>query len=143
MKIWGRDLVARQIATCLVFFVAAQLSYGLPAQSQTAAQQDSRATQVAENATSGAPLPDAPAPQQQAAPPASAQQDNGQKPVGTAVAPVMRPSGVAGSSPSGAAIAPAKQRRVHRILIRVAIIVGAAAAVGAVAGLSRASSSHP
>ena len=44
-----------------------------------------------------------------------------QKPVGTAAAPVTRPTGIAGARPSGAAIAPAKQRRVHAIFIRVAL----------------------
>lgn len=144
MNTWGRDLVRRQIAACLAFVVAAQLSYGaaLPPQ-QTTQQQCAPATQVAENAGSSAPLPDAPVPQQQPATPAPDQQQSGQKPVGTAAAPVTNPAGVAGARPSGAAIAPAKQRRVRRILIRIGILVGAAAAVGTVVGLSEASSSRP
>lgn len=145
MKIWGRDLVSRQIAACLVFIVAAQLSYGAPLPpQQSAARQSAPATQVAENDGGSSGLPEAPAPQQQdAAPPSGDQQSNPQKPVGTAAAPVTRPSGVAGSRPAGAAIAPAKQRRVRRLLVRWGIVLGAAAAVGTVAALSYGSQSRP
>jgi hypothetical protein len=109
------------------------------------------------------PLPAAPQPQlianqsQPAAPDAgspqsspqdrqssSATQQNSQtQPVGTAVAPVLKPEGVPGSRPAGAAIAPAKQRRVRRFTIRVALLVGAAIAVGTVAAASLGSPSHP
>jgi len=65
------------------------------------------------------------------------------KPVGTAVAPYEKTTGVTGSRPAGAVIAPAKQRRVHAIFIKIAIVVGAAAAVGAVVALSHASPSQP
>lgn len=142
MKTWVREIFARQIACCLVVLLAAQLGYGAQAPAGWSAQQNSKTVQVAENTPGGAPLPDAPAPQQQA-PAAQNQQDNGQKPAGTAVAPVTHPAGIAGSSPSGAAIAPAKQRRVRRIMISVGILLGAAAAVGTVAALSHASSSRP
>ncbi|MFP5236534.1 MAG: hypothetical protein ACLGSD_11585 [Acidobacteriota bacterium] len=143
MKTWERVLFARQIACCLVLSVAAaQLSYGAQQPAGWSAQQNSKTVQVAENTGVGAPLPEAPTPQQQAPAPQN-QQDNGQKPAGTAVAPVTHPAGIAGSSPSGAAIAPAKQRRVRRIMIRLGIVLGAAAAVGTVAALSHASSSRP
>jgi hypothetical protein len=66
-----------------------------------------------------------------------------QSPVGTAAARTANPSGIAASEPAGAAIAPAKQRRVRTILISVAAVVGTAAAVGVVAGLSAASPSRP
>ena len=144
MKIWGRDLVSRQIAACLVFIVAAQLSYGAPLPpQQSVARQNAPATQVAENDGGGSALPEAPAPQPEAAPASGDQQSNPQKPVGTAAAPVTRPSGVAGSRPAGAAIAPAKQRRVRRLLVRWGIVLGAAAAVGTVAALSYGSQSRP
>ena len=71
------------------------------------------------------------------------QQNQPQKPVGTAAGPVTRPAGVAGARPSGAAIAPAKQRRVHAFYFRVGIIVAAAAATGAVIALSHASPGRP
>lgn len=65
-------------------------------------------------------------------------------PVGTAAAPDMRPEGTPASAPAGAAIAPAKQRRVKSFSVRVALLVGAAVAVGIVAGaaLGSSSSSH-
>jgi hypothetical protein len=65
------------------------------------------------------------------------------QPVGTAAAPYEKTMGIAASRPAGAAIAPAKQRRVRTILISVGVIVAAGVAVGSVAGLSHASSSHP
>jgi hypothetical protein len=66
-----------------------------------------------------------------------------QAPVGTAVAPYEKTTGVAASRPAGAVIAPAKQRRARSFAIRVAIVVGAAVAVGTVVALSRGSSSRP
>jgi hypothetical protein len=152
---------SRLIAAVLILLVAAQMSEAaaLPIQElqqQTAPVQPAapapapRAdTQVAQTAE----LPESPVPaqQQNTAQPGpglassssqDAQQD-AQKPVGTAAGPSTRPVGVAGSRPSGAAIAPAKQRRVKAILIRVSLIVAGAAAVGAVVGLSEASPSKP
>jgi len=81
--------------------------------------------------------------QQASAPDADQQQNQPQKPVGTAAGPVTQPVGIAGARPSGAAIAPAKQRRVRAFFIRVSIILAAAGATGAVIGLSHASPSHP
>jgi hypothetical protein len=66
-----------------------------------------------------------------------------QKPVGTAAAEPIRASGVAGSQPAGVAIAPAKQRRVRTIVLRVGVIVGAGVAVGSVIALTEATSSKP
>jgi hypothetical protein len=51
--------------------------------------------------------------------------------------------GVAASRPAGAAIAPAKQRRVRTILISLGVIAGAGIAVGSVAALSHGSPSRP
>jgi len=70
-------------------------------------------------------------------------QSGAQKPVGTAAAPYERTMGVAASRPAGAAIAPAKQRRVRTFLISAGLIAGAAIAVGSVAALSHASASRP
>ncbi len=87
-------------------------------------------------------LPSAPTPQPaQQAP--SQQQSSPQQPVGTAAAPYEKPTGVPGSRPAGAVIAPAKQRRVRAIVIRVGIVLAAGAAVGAVVGLSKATHSSP
>ncbi|HEX4065040.1 MAG TPA: hypothetical protein VHZ09_03375 [Acidobacteriaceae bacterium] len=76
----------------------------------------------------------------QTPPPASQQP---RQPVGTAAAPYIGPGGVPASRPAGAAIAPAKQRRVRIYAIRIALLVGAAVAVGTVVGASEASSSRP
>lgn len=75
--------------------------------------------------------------------PSEAQQNSTSKPVGTAAAPYEKTTGVAASRPSGAAIAPAKQRRARSILIKVGVLVGAAVAVGTVVALSSASPSRP
>lgn len=72
------------------------------------------------------------------------QQQNGTStPVGTATAPYEKTTGAAASRPAGAVIAPAKQRRVRSILIRVGVLLGAAVAIGTVVGLSSASPSRP
>jgi hypothetical protein len=152
---------SRHIAALLVLMVAAQMSGAAvlaaqepqqpaPVQQPAPAQQP----QTAANQTGkpGADMPEAPDPAAQQSQPAeqefamrsqdSSSQD-AQQPVGTAAAPYTRPTGVAGSRPSGAAIAPAKQKRKKALLIRVGLIVGGAVAVGAVVGLSKASPSHP
>lgn len=66
-----------------------------------------------------------------------------QEPLGTAAAESAPTTGVAASRPAGAALAPAKQRRVRSILIRVGVVVGIGAAVGTVVALSEASPSRP
>ena len=105
------------------------------------------------------PLPDAPVPQQavqqqpakpaqNTAPAPGNQQDQTNQqttsqPVGTAVAPAIKPEGATASRPAGAAIAPAKQRRTRTFAIRMALIVGAAVAVGTVAAASLGSPARP
>lgn len=66
-----------------------------------------------------------------------------QRPVGTAAAEAPRSKGVTAAQPSGVAIAPAKQRRVRTLVIRVGAIVAAGAAIGAVIGLAEATPSRP
>jgi len=70
-------------------------------------------------------------------------QPSPQKPVGTAVAEAPPTSGIAASQPAGVAIAPAKQRRVRTIVLRMGAIVGAGVAVGSVVALTAATSSKP
>ena len=118
-------------------------------------EQDKPATQspAGRNVVAEGALPENPAPAQQAEPAPSqpaeatggpaAQQNGDHKPVGTAAAPYERTMGIAASRPAGAAIAPAKQRRVRTILISVGVIVGAGIAVGSVAALSHGSPSRP
>lgn len=104
------------------------------------------------------PLPSAPAPHVQtadgqsnggqnqnghAAPADQQKPPNPNEPVGTAAAPVVTPEGAPASRPAGAAIAPIKQRRTRSFAIRVALLVGAAVAIGTVAGTTLASPSRP
>ena len=71
------------------------------------------------------------------------QQAPSQKPVGTAAAGAIPVSGVAASQPTGVAIAPAKQRRVRTIVLRMGAILGAGVAVGSVVALTQATPSKP
>ncbi len=156
--------VFRQVAACLVLclmFPSSEIG--------TAAAQQAVAKKSASNAPSpegppGEPatgsiiatnaLPDSPEPASPQAEPqgvrdgssqssSSQQQQGPAQPVGTAAAPYEKTMGIAASRPAGAAIAPAKQRRVRTILISVGVIVAAGVAVGSVAALSHGSSSHP
>jgi hypothetical protein len=73
-------------------------------------------------------------------------QDPGQKtqrPVGTAAAEAPKTKGVTAAQPSGIAIAPAKQRRVRTIVLRVGAMVAAGAAVGTVIALTEGTPSRP
>lgn len=110
------------------------------ANSPEATAEDARNESADSLPSAPTPMPAQQAPAQQA--PAQ-QQSTPQQPVGTAAAPYEKPTGVSGSRPAGAAIAPAKQRRVRAIVIRVAIVLAAGAAVGAVVGLSKATHSAP
>jgi len=64
-------------------------------------------------------------------------------PLGTAVAEPLQTTGVAASRPAGIAVAPAGQRRVRTILIRVGSLVGAGVAIGTTMALSQGSTSRP
>lgn len=141
----------REIAVLLALVLTISTGEGGTALAQQASQgaNASNASAVSETA-----LPDNPAPAtsqssdqaQQAAgqqPGSVEPQTDARKPVGTAAAPYERTMGVAASRPAGAAIAPAKQRRVRTIFISVGIIVGAGIAVGSVAALSHGSPSRP
>jgi hypothetical protein len=88
--------------------------------------------------TDNAPQQATPAPQ-----PANTQEQKPQRPVGTAAAEAPKVSGITAAEPAGVAIAPAKQRRVRTIVIKVGAILAAGAAVGAVVALSEATSSKP
>lgn len=66
-----------------------------------------------------------------------------QQPTGTAAAQQGKISGSALSEPAGVAIAPAKQKRVRSILIKMGFIAGAGIALGTVAALSSASPAKP
>jgi cytoskeletal protein RodZ len=79
----------------------------------------------------------------QAEPPQNQTPSTPQKPVGTATAEAPDTSGIAASQPAGAAVAPAKQRRVRTIVIKVGAIAAGAVALGTVVALTEATSSKP
>jgi len=90
--------------------------------------------------------------QQQTTSPAPAQSTNQssegqdqklQRPVGTAAAEAPKVNGVTAAEPAGVAIAPAKQRRVRTIVLKVGAIIGAGAALGTVIALTEATPSKP
>lgn len=64
-------------------------------------------------------------------------------PLGTATAQKGATRGGVASKPAGEAIAPAKQRQVRSLLIKVGLIAAGAAAIGTVVGLTRGTSSVP
>jgi hypothetical protein len=161
-------LTERMMGGCLALILSAPTAKAaaMPWQDATPARQEQSAPlngpqtadsgngkQNADAAQSEAPLPDAPEVAQSTSPssgqngsshPSKDQQQNGgAAPVGTAAAPAVKATGVAGSRVSGAAIAPAKQRRVHTFLIRVAVIAAACVAVGTVVALTHATPSEP
>lgn len=147
-------LSSRLIAVCLTVLLAVPMPMAAAAQQASSAplpDAPAPATQALKSETAMAQPPAAPAEgwsssqaqQAPAAQDADPQQNQPQRPVGTAAGPATRPTGVAGASTSGAAIAPGKQRRVHALYFRVGIIVAAAVATGAVIALSRTSSGRP
>ena len=85
------------------------------------------------------PLPDGPTPQKQ-------EQQNKKKdqaPLGAATAQKGPTAGGAASRPAGNAIAPAHQRQVRSLLIKIGAIAAGGAAIGAVYALTRGTSSKP
>jgi hypothetical protein len=142
---------SKAIAVCMALLLAAPVSaVAQPAQQSTAPAQNTSTTQDAATQDAGAPAAQngtAHDAQNVAAQSVAGQNGAGQNAptpaVGTAAAPAETSAGIAASRPAGAVIAPAKQKRRHTILIRVAVVVGAAVAIGTVAALSHASASEP
>jgi glucose/arabinose dehydrogenase len=127
----------QQLASCLAMLLIA-LSAASPASAQQAAAESPAKDPGAQ------PAPASPNTEQAGTAQAQTGQQNGNtQPVGTAAAPYGNTTGVAASRPAGAVIAPAKQRRVRTILIRIGVVVGAGVAIGTVAALSHGSSSEP
>jgi hypothetical protein len=81
--------------------------------------------------------------EQQSTTPGQTQLPPPQRPVGTAAAEAPIVSGVTAAQPAGVAVAPAKQRRVRTIVLRVGAIVGAGVAVGTIVALTAGTSSKP
>ena len=138
--------VARQGSSLLLAAVLAG-PMGWSAAAQTTTQSGSSTSPTTAPQSQTAPAASAatpPSASQSSAPPAApAPQMQIAPPQGVAIAPYEKNTGVAASRPAGAVIAPGKQRRRRSILIRVGLILGAAAAIGTVVGLSAASSSRP
>ena len=115
-----------------------------PARPLDREQQEDKASQDILNRNH---LPDSPAKtpaiEELPAAPSTAMKVQRQEPTGTAAAPAGRISGSAASQPAGVAIAPAKQRQVRSLLIKVGAIAGAGIALGTVYGLSKASPATP
>jgi len=99
------------------------------AQSQDASSQRSGSSQTAST------------PFQQSA--VTTQDQKPDRPVGTAAAEAPKVSGITAAEPAGVAIAPAKQRRVRTMVLKVGAIVGAGAALGVIIALSEATPSKP
>jgi hypothetical protein len=135
-----QSFLRRPIAILMAVLLAAPLS--LAAQQPAPAQQPQ-----SPSSAPAATQQDAPAletrPQSGTTQAPDQQPANSNKPVGTATAPYEKATGIAASRPAGAVIAPAKQRRARTFFIRIGIVVGAAAAIGAVAALSHSSPSQP
>jgi cytoskeletal protein RodZ len=115
----------------------------VPAQTQSATDANAGA---ANSSASAQPLPDAPSTTAQAnanQTPANNAQDQQAEPAGTAAAQIGKLKGGPASKPAGAAIAPAKQRRVRSLLIKLGVLAGAGVAVGTVYALSQGSPSRP
>jgi len=172
MKIAGW-LTEKVIGGCLVLMLTAPSAKAavMPRQDEAASRVAQRTSQsgtqnVVPDSGNGKPtvnsaqpdtsIPDAPEVALLQNPPSNGQNSSSQpsqdpqqngatptEPVGTAAAPGITRTGVAASKPAGAAIAPAKQRRVRTILISLAVVAAAGVAVGTVAGISRTSPSQP
>lgn len=82
-----------------------------------------------------------PQPSQPAAAPQQRPATN--EPVGTAAAPAPTVSGGPASKPAGTAIAPAKQRQVRSLVLKIGAIAAAGATLGIVYGLTRSTPSVP
>lgn len=141
-KEWCRRQTTRLVACALALLLSAQFSAAAtdrlpdapqpaaPAQSATTAQNQGHHQNQTTSARS-----------------AQNQTNSGQysssQPVGTAAAPLIKPVGVAASRPAGAAIAPAKQRRIRVLALRWGLIVGGAIALGTVAAATMGSPRRP
>jgi hypothetical protein len=130
-----RRLAMRLIACSLALLLAAPVSGAATHPLPNAPKPANAPTQaVSQNQTGSAP---------QSHNNAANGQSSSSQPVGTAVAPLIKPVGVAASRPAGAAIAPAKQRRIRVLAIRWGLIIGGAIALGTVAAATMGSPRRP
>ncbi len=122
----------------------------VPQEQQPADQSQTTAPNTGTTAPPAPQLPDAPSAAQQDTSQAQPAATTGQKPAGTqeapagaAAAPAGATAGGLASRPAGTAIAPAKQRQVRSLLIKLGAIAAAGAAIGTVVALTRGTSSVP
>lgn len=148
MRISG--VLMRLISGGQILLLAIPLAATASAQQQTAPAGPAETTQPAQSGPTASPqnanVPSAPDPQAAAPTAQSADKQNesdANKPVGTAIAPYEKTMGVTASRPAGAVIAPAKQRRIRAIVIKIGVIAAAGVAIGTVAALSHSSTSQP
>lgn len=131
-----------------------ELLFAVTGQSAAPQTQPSTATPSDTAPQSSAPaastIPDAPQAQPQQNPtgqtnPAPEQNSatTPQEPEGTAAARSARTIGGPASKPAGSAIAPAKQRQLRSLLIKIGAIAGAGVALGTVYALTRGTPSKP
>jgi hypothetical protein len=141
------------IALAILLCCTPELLFAVAGQSTAPQDQQSRGPQ-SEAAPQNPPpasstIPDAPQaqPQQnstgQAGPAAGQNSATPQEPEGTAAARSARTIGGPASKPAGSAIAPAKQRQMRSLLIKIGAIAGAGAALGTVYALTRGTPSKP
>jgi cytoskeletal protein RodZ len=113
---------------------SSQTSSSQTATSPTGASQAGTTSQKPEDS-----LPDAP----QATPQTQTGQQEEPPPSGTAGAKAASVKGAPVAQPAGAAVAPARQHGHRSLLIKLGLLAGAGAAVGAVVALSAGSRSRP
>jgi hypothetical protein len=167
LKPWISERIARIVAFALAlcmagvpqaFAQAAQTTTPTPSTQTTQPRQNPNSTLVPDPSkgplqpvqTQPQDLPNAPSSGTQPQTTMAAPQDQTQQPapkveapLGAAAAETGKPAGGLASKPAGNAIAPAKQRQVRSMLIKVGAIAAGAAALGIVYGLSRSTSSTP
>jgi len=88
-------------------------------------------------------LPTAPSPQTTTSTRPAQPVTQRENPAGAAAAEKGVTRGGAASKPAGTAIAPAKQRQVRSLLIKLGVLAAAGVAVGTVMGLSKGSPTSP
>lgn len=140
------------IALTILLCCTPELLFAATGQSAAPQNQQSSSTQSDSAPQNSAPaastVPDAPQAQQNSTTqtnPAAGQNPatTQQEPEGTAAARSARTIGGPASKPAGSAIAPAKQRQVRSLLIKIGAIAGAGAALGTVYALTRGTPSKP
>jgi hypothetical protein len=116
---------------------------GLPDSPGATLAQSQNSAQQAPQTSPTIPQSDSQPPDKTKSPNTDQKEEKLQRPVGTAAAEAPKVSGITAAQPAGAAIAPAKQRRVRTMVLKVGAILAAGAAVGTVVALTAATPSKP